>query len=125
MLTPCFPLTFIHRWNRNWRFHKDMRLWLTKEAGTRPSGKIEGGEAGAYTYWDPENWEKQRKELTVMYSDLEEKATPVFAGPTVQPSAQQAPSQQQQIQAQVAQMQQAAQTGVRGSFPGIGMAAGI
>ncbi|KAF9533300.1 hypothetical protein CPB83DRAFT_846216 [Crepidotus variabilis] len=67
-------------WNRNWRFHKDLRLWLTKESGTSPSQKVQGGlgEQGQYTFWDPENWTKERKEMTVLYSDLEEKSVPAF-----------------------------------------------
>ncbi|TDL19716.1 hypothetical protein BD410DRAFT_791866 [Rickenella mellea] len=117
--------------NRNWRFHKDMRLWLTKEAGTRPSGKIDGGEQGTYTYWDPDNWEKQRKDLTVMYSDLEEKASPVFDGMTIQlranvptPAQQEAQRQvQQQLQTQTTQMP-SAQT-ARGAFQGISMASAL
>ncbi|THH27653.1 hypothetical protein EUX98_g6533 [Antrodiella citrinella] len=65
-------------WNRNWRYHKEMRLWITKESGTSPSQKVPSGERGSYSYWDPENWEKSRKEMTVIYSDLEEKSQPVF-----------------------------------------------
>ncbi|PIL35140.1 hypothetical protein GSI_02929 [Ganoderma sinense ZZ0214-1] len=59
--------------NRNWRYHKDLRLWITKESGTQISAKIAGGEQGRYSYWDPEMWEKAQKDLTVLYSDLEEK----------------------------------------------------
>ncbi|KAG6850206.1 hypothetical protein H0H93_016385 [Arthromyces matolae] len=66
-------------WNRNWRYHKDLRLWITKESGTVPSQKVAGGEQGQYTFWDPENWCKERKEMTVLYSDLEEKSVPAFA----------------------------------------------
>ncbi|KAG6888408.1 hypothetical protein C0995_008412 [Termitomyces sp. Mi166 len=65
-------------WNRNWRYHKDLRLWITKESGTTPSQKVPGGEQGQYTFWDPENWAKERKDMTVLYSDLEEKNTPAF-----------------------------------------------
>ncbi|KNZ78265.1 General negative regulator of transcription subunit 2 [Termitomyces sp. J132] len=65
-------------WNRNWRYHKDLRLWITKESGTAPSQKVPGGEQGQYTFWDPENWCKERKDMTVLYSDLEEKNTPAF-----------------------------------------------
>ncbi|TFY57530.1 hypothetical protein EVJ58_g6966 [Rhodofomes roseus] len=72
-------------YNRNWRYHKEMRLWLTKETGTAPSQKVQGGEHGTYSYWDPDNWEKARKEMTVLYTDLEEKNQPVFApGQTLQ-----------------------------------------
>ncbi|KAG2009805.1 NOT2 family protein [Coprinopsis cinerea AmutBmut pab1-1] len=65
-------------WNRNWRWHKDLRLWITKESGTAPSQKVPGGEQGLYTYWDPENWSKERKDMTVLYADLEEKSQPAF-----------------------------------------------
>ncbi|KAH7885203.1 hypothetical protein F5I97DRAFT_1347054 [Phlebopus sp. FC_14] len=66
-------------WNRNWRYHKDLRIWITKESGSAPSTKIPGGEAGSYTWWDPESWGKERKEMTVRYADLEEKTVPAFA----------------------------------------------
>ncbi|KAG6829795.1 hypothetical protein H0H92_003450 [Tricholoma furcatifolium] len=66
-------------WNRNWRYHKDLRLWITKESGTPPSQKVPGGEQGQYTFWDTESWVKERKEMTVLYSDLEEKNSPAFA----------------------------------------------
>ena len=99
-----------------------MRLWITKETGTPSSAKILGGEQGTYSYCDPENWEKSRKEMTVLYSDLEEKNTPVFApGQTLQlaqapnPAA---PAQQQQQQPQP----QAMVANARG-FQGMGMAA--
>ncbi|KAK7464864.1 transcriptional regulator [Stygiomarasmius scandens] len=65
-------------WNRNWRFHKDLRLWITKESGSAPSQKVIGGESGTYTFWDPENWTKERKDMTVLYADLEEKTVAAF-----------------------------------------------
>ncbi|KAF7799436.1 hypothetical protein EIP86_010671 [Pleurotus ostreatoroseus] len=114
-------------WNRNWRYHKEMRLWITKETGTPSSQKVPGGEQGTYTYWDPENWEKARKEMTVLYSDLEEKSQPVFApGATLQIAAatpgvqQQAQMQQQRnTMAVSAPSAPAPATG----FPGVAMAA--
>ncbi|KAK2465287.1 hypothetical protein APHAL10511_002641 [Amanita phalloides] len=66
-------------YNRNWRYHKDLRLWITKESGMAPSQKVQGGEQGQYTYWEPENWTKERKEMTVLYVDLEEKTAAAFA----------------------------------------------
>ena len=91
-------------WNRNWRYHKELRLWITKETGTPSSAKIPGGEQGTYSYWDPDNWEKARKEMTVLYSDLEEKSTPVFApGQTLQlAQAASTPAQQHPPQSIVA-----------------------
>ncbi|KAF9464218.1 hypothetical protein BDZ94DRAFT_527900 [Collybia nuda] len=90
-------------WNRNWRYHKDLRLWITKESGTSPSQKVQGGEQGQYTFWDPENWVKERKEMIVLYVDLEEKNVPAFVqGPGLvlaQPTGQgQAAGQQPQAQ---------------------------
>ncbi|KZT12175.1 uncharacterized protein LAESUDRAFT_691377 [Laetiporus sulphureus 93-53] len=83
-------------WNRSWRYHKELRIWLTKESGTSVAQKVPGGEHGTYTYWDPENWERARKEMTVLYADLEEKTLPVFApGPTLQLNT---PQQHQQAQ---------------------------
>ncbi|EIW81078.1 hypothetical protein CONPUDRAFT_124008 [Coniophora puteana RWD-64-598 SS2] len=74
-------------WNRNWRYHKDLRIWITKESGSAPSSKIPGGEAGTYTWWDPESWCKERKEMNVRYADLEEKTVPAFAmGPGLVPA---------------------------------------
>ena len=69
----------LRRFNRNWRYHKELRIWITKENNTQPSQKVPGGEQGRYAFWDPEVWEKGQKELTVLYSDLEEKNHPVFA----------------------------------------------
>ncbi len=56
------------------------------------------GEQGQYTFWDPENWVKERKDMTVLYADLEEKSHPAFvAGPGLvlqQTGPTHAPSQQ-------------------------------
>ncbi|KAJ7465216.1 NOT2 family protein [Mycena latifolia] len=87
-------------WNRNWRYHKDLRLWITKESGTAPSAKVPGGEQGLYTIWDADSWGKEHKEMSVLYAELEEKNVPAFvAGPGLVPVGQQgaqAPPQPQQ-----------------------------
>ncbi|KIK69926.1 hypothetical protein GYMLUDRAFT_34328 [Collybiopsis luxurians FD-317 M1] len=102
-------------YNRNWRFHKEHRLWMTKDSGSDPSAKVHGGESGQYTYWDPENWSKERKNMTVIYADLEEKSTPAFMpGPQLIPAPQSTPGLGQNMQPG----QQAPQ---RGSFQ-VGMA---
>lgn len=104
-----------------------MRLWITKETGTSPSQKVVGGggERGHYSYWDPEDWVKARKEMTVIYSDLEEKNTGVFVpSQTLQlatPGATPAPPS---AQPQPQSNQPAAMVGGRVSaFQGMGMAA--
>jgi CCR4-NOT transcription complex subunit 2 len=55
-------------------------MWITKETGTSASQKVQGGvgEQGQYTFWDHENWTKEQKEMTVLYSDLEEKSVPAY-----------------------------------------------
>ncbi|EMD39642.1 hypothetical protein CERSUDRAFT_71526 [Gelatoporia subvermispora B] len=97
---------------RNWRFHKELRLWITKETGTTPSQKVAGGEHGTYSYWDPENWEKSRKEMTVLYADLEEKTLPTTA-----------PGQSVQMPVVPQHQQQAQPTQRLAAFQGMGMAA--
>ncbi|KAK7048043.1 NOT2 family protein [Favolaschia claudopus] len=92
-------------WNRNWRYHKDLRLWITKESGTAPSTKVHGGEQGLYTIWDADSWQKEHKEMNVIYADLEEKNVPAFAQsatlvPVSQSAAQGVTQQQQQQQQQ-------------------------
>ena len=119
--------TSFYRWNRNWRYHRDLRLWITKETGTSPSQKIPGGEQGTYTFWDPENWGKERKDMSVLYADLEEKSVPVFVqGPGLvlaqsqqtqgqTPGTGQQTQQQQLQQGQVQQAQRASfQMGMAG-----------
>jgi NOT2 / NOT3 / NOT5 family len=40
--------------NRDWRYHKDLKLWFTRAPGTVPSY-----ENGSYIYFDISNWERQ------------------------------------------------------------------
>jgi CCR4-NOT transcription complex subunit 2 len=120
-------MTSFYRWNRNWRYHKDLRLWITKETGTSPSQKVPGGEQGTYTFWDPENWGKERKDMAVLYADLEEKSVPVFMqGPGLilaqsQQGQTQAQSTGQQTQQQQQLQQGQVQQAQRGAFQ-MGMA---
>jgi CCR4-NOT transcription complex subunit 2 len=89
-----------------------MRLWLIKERGLPASQKIPGGEQGMYAFWDPENWEKSRKEMTVMYADLEEKNATTF-----QPGV----TGTQQVQATTTVQQQQTQIAQRAGYQGLGM----
>ncbi|CAG8574275.1 2819_t:CDS:2 [Funneliformis mosseae] len=60
-------------YNRNWRYHKEYRFWLTKELGTEPIAKTQNYERGNYIYFDPNSWEKVKKEFVLMYDMLEER----------------------------------------------------
>ncbi|GBC30283.1 general negative regulator of transcription subunit 2 [Rhizophagus irregularis DAOM 181602=DAOM 197198] len=60
-------------YNRNWRYHKEHQFWLTKEFGTDPVAKTQSYERGNYIYFDPESWEKVKKEFVLVYDALEER----------------------------------------------------
>jgi len=73
---------------RDWRYHKDERVWITRFPGMEPQVKMSTYERGTYYYFDPQGWRKVAKEFHVEYDRLEEK-------PTVQALQQQAAAQQQ------------------------------
>lgn len=79
--------------------------------------KVPGGEQGQYTYWDPDMWQKERKELTVLYADLEEKSTPAFLPGSSAVTAPTAQGQGQQVQSSQIQQGQGIQQAQRANFP--------
>lgn len=54
------------RYKHNWRYHKELRLWLTKEAGTEPTQKTQSFERGSYIFFDPTLWERVRKDFVLV-----------------------------------------------------------
>ncbi|CAG8761015.1 14757_t:CDS:2, partial [Acaulospora morrowiae] len=66
-------------YNRNWRYHKELRVWLTKEQGTEPFAKTQTFERGNYILFDPASWEKVKKEIFLMYESLEERPTAMLS----------------------------------------------
>lgn len=134
-------------YNRNWRYHKELHLWLTKEQGTEPTAKTQAFERGTYIFFDPNSWEKVKKDAILMYESLEDKpigsvaAAAVAGGPmghqqlggaqaalgggVVSGQSNNAstgapmPPQQQQQQQQLAQQQQQMMSGY-GGMGGIG-----
>jgi len=60
-------------YNRNWRYHKQLRIWLAKELGSEDVVKGLGCERGLYLYFDPINWEKKKREFIIYYEQLEER----------------------------------------------------
>ncbi|KAI8799735.1 hypothetical protein BJ742DRAFT_659916, partial [Cladochytrium replicatum] len=60
-------------YNRMWRFHKDLKLWLTKESGSDPVVKGNGFERGVYVFFDPVSWNRVKKEFVLHYDQLEER----------------------------------------------------
>ncbi|PWN52448.1 hypothetical protein IE53DRAFT_326639 [Violaceomyces palustris] len=88
-------------YNRNWRYHKETRLWLTKEQSTEPVHKTPTYEKGTYIFFDPQLWERVSKDFILMYDKLEEK-------PPVQAHLQAQAQAHAQAQAQAAQAHAAA-----------------
>uniref|UniRef100_T2M3N6 CCR4-NOT transcription complex subunit 2 n=1 Tax=Hydra vulgaris TaxID=6087 RepID=T2M3N6_HYDVU len=74
---------------RDWRYHKDERVWITRFPGMEPQIKTASYEKGTYYYFDPQGWRKVAKEFYVEYDKLEEK-------PTAQALQQQQAQQQTQ-----------------------------
>lgn len=53
---------------RNWRYHKGIQVWLTKDSNVEPVLISQDVEKGVYIFFDPHNWEKIKKEFVLHYS---------------------------------------------------------
>jgi len=60
-------------YNRDWRYHKEERLWITRAPGIEPRMKASTYEQGTYYYFDCQNWRKVAKEFHLEYDKLEER----------------------------------------------------
>ncbi|KAI1243996.1 hypothetical protein MGN70_013864 [Eutypa lata] len=60
--------------NRNWRWHKKLKMWLTKDEHMHPRPLSREHEEGYYIIWNTAEWRKERRSLTLYYSDLEHHA---------------------------------------------------
>ncbi|KAF7999099.1 hypothetical protein HF325_006631 [Metschnikowia pulcherrima] len=56
---------------RNWRYHRDIQVWLTKDSNVEPVLISPDVERGIYVFFDPHNWEKIRKEFVLHYSSVQ------------------------------------------------------
>lgn len=56
--------------NRNWRYHKELKLWLTKDPLSEPIQTGNRAESGIYIFFDPVSWEKVKKEYVLYYQDI-------------------------------------------------------
>eukprot|EP00762_Andalucia_godoyi_P000739 ANDGO_03761.mRNA.1 putative NOT transcription complex subunit VIP2 len=60
-------------YNRKWRYHKQLKQWISRAPRTDPTVKSSTFERGSYIVFDPHRWEKSRKEnFLLMYDQLEE-----------------------------------------------------
>jgi CCR4-NOT transcription complex subunit 2 len=49
--------------NRNWRWHKKLQIWLTKDEMMVPQALSPSHERGYYVVWDTTVWHKERVRL--------------------------------------------------------------
>lgn len=60
---------------RDWRYHKEERLWLTRAPGVEPQLKTSSYERGTYYFFDCSTWRKVAKEFHLEYDKLDDKPT--------------------------------------------------
>ncbi|KAI1505303.1 CobW/HypB/UreG, nucleotide-binding domain-containing protein [Biscogniauxia marginata] len=58
-------------YNRAWRWHKKLKIWLTKDEIMHPRILSAQHEEGYYIIWNTSEWRKERRTLTLHYADLE------------------------------------------------------
>ncbi|ESW98778.1 hypothetical protein HPODL_04388 [Ogataea parapolymorpha DL-1] len=56
--------------NRNWRYHKDLQVWLTKDSSVEPTVNGPGSENGTYVFFDPTSWEYVTKDFVLYYQSI-------------------------------------------------------
>jgi CCR4-NOT transcription complex subunit 2 len=60
-------------YNRDWRYHKEDRVWITRAPGMEPVTKTSTYERGTYFFFDVHNWRRVAKEFHLEYSKLEDR----------------------------------------------------
>jgi CCR4-NOT transcription complex subunit 2 len=61
-------------YSRSWRFHKEFKLWLTKDpANPEPIQKGVDFERGIYVFFDPATWTRVKLERVLYFDHLEER----------------------------------------------------
>jgi CCR4-NOT transcription complex subunit 2 len=60
-------------YRRDWRYHKDERLWLTRIKNIMPDHKYETYETGVYCVFDVQLWRKTHKSMRIDYDKLDGK----------------------------------------------------
>ena len=86
-----------------WRYHKHLKVWLTKDNGYEPVRVSATEERGFYIFFDTNSWQRQRvsvsrpshkflkrtltkthhqRELVLRYDDLEDRIVPITGSQT-------------------------------------------
>lgn len=56
--------------NRSWRYHKELKMWLTKDPMSEPIQTNNQEESGIYIFFDPTTWKKVKREYILFYPDI-------------------------------------------------------
>lgn len=71
LLRRCFVTVVVFpSFNRDWRYHKEERVWITRAPGMEPTLKTNAYERGTYYFFDCLNWRKVAKVNTNTYSQF-------------------------------------------------------
>ncbi|VDN07405.1 unnamed protein product [Thelazia callipaeda] len=73
-------------YSRDWRFHKSQRVWLTRSQYGGVKEQTSTYEKGSYNVFDPVQWRKIPRDMTLEYKELEER--PKLPQPLLQPPVQ-------------------------------------
>ncbi|XP_072915774.1 CCR4-NOT transcription complex subunit 2 isoform X1 [Hemitrygon akajei] len=63
-------LAAVELFNRDWRYHKEERVWITRAPGMEPTVKTNTYERGTYYFFDCLNWRKVAKPLLLTESQM-------------------------------------------------------
>ncbi|SCU89219.1 LADA_0E14290g1_1 [Lachancea dasiensis] len=64
-------LTYLELRKRNWRYHKTLKVWLTKDPMMEPVVAPGGAsERGSYVFFDPQRWEKCQRDFVLFYNAI-------------------------------------------------------
>ena len=65
----------IELYSREWRYHKQEKVWITRAPGIAPSEKTNTYERGTYYVFDPHSWRRVPRDFVLQYDQLESKPT--------------------------------------------------
>lgn len=65
----------IELYSREWRYHKEEKVWITRAPGIAPSEKTNSYERGTYYIFDAHLWRRVPREFVLQYDLLESKPT--------------------------------------------------
>ncbi len=67
----CVCVCVCCRANRDWVYHKEYQIWITRAPGFELIERTPQVERGVFQYFDVKNWKKDQREFTVERSKLE------------------------------------------------------